>query len=363
MAQQPPFKHDMTSVWSPLSKVEGVAEGAKAATTTKVQPKDKRFQLVSEIAAAKSAYALLVWQKGRLRHEEYWGEATANSRSESASMHKTVMALLFGAAIKAGHINSLDDPIERYVKEYRDDPRGKITLRNLLQMSSGLEPLSIKGGDKSPAWNFNFGRGDIMKMILGRALIAPPGRKFHYQSADTQLACVVLQRASGMAYRDFMSTKLWKPIGALDAYVWDYEAIGMPRCYAALLATANDWLRIGRLIKDRGLYNGKRVLAASWIDQMTTPAKTNPNYGLQIWLASPYLAKRYYTSDKSGVAVNASTPSLDPDMIYLDGFGGQRVFISRKYDLVIVRTGEARGDWDEFELSNAVIAAIGHSRP
>ena len=91
---------------------------------------------------------------------------------------------------------------------------------------------------------------------------------------------------------------------------------------------------------------------------MTTPSGPNPNYGWQAWLGTQFEAQRYYSETKTGFAALASEPFAVDDIIYLDGFGGQRVYISPSKDLVIVRTGDPAFDWDDSYLPNSVIVEL-----
>jgi CubicO group peptidase (beta-lactamase class C family) len=151
-----------------------------------------------------------------------------------------------------------------------------------------------------------------------------------------------------------LSSRLWQPLGAADAYVWLNAPGGSPRCYSSLLARPIDWLRTGLLIKDRGRIGGRRVVPPDWIDAMIAASPANPNYGMQIWMAAPFTPLRFYNQQRSGYSVRASAPSLAPDLVFMDGFGGQRVYVSRRHDFVIVRLGQMQQDWDDAVLPNLV---------
>lgn len=304
------------------------------------------------------SYALLVWQDGALRHVEYSPPYDAELRPESASMHKSILALVVGAAIDDGAIGSVDDPVETYLPEWRGNARGQITIRNLLQMNSGLKKLSWEGGMTSEAARFNLQGDTVRETLLGLPLETEPGASFEYANTQSQLLGLIVERATGRPYEQVLSEEIWQPVGAADAYVWYNEETGFPRTYAGLLARAGDWLRVGLLLKDHGRVDGQQILPADYINDMTTPSETNPNYGFQVWLGTEYAPKRYYNASQTGTSVPANAPFLADDMIYFDGFGGQRLYISRKLDLVIFRSGENRPDWDDAVLPNLVIEGL-----
>lgn len=315
------------------------------------------YSSLLEIETQNKTHALLVWHDGALRMEKYFAPASAELRPESASMHKSVLALLFAAAIDDGYIESADDPVGRYIPEWSDDPRGDIPLRHLLTMSSGLKPLSREGGVESASYAFIFDGAEAKNTTLSQPLQDEPGVVFNYQNISSQQLLIVLENATGKPYAEYLSDRLWTKIGAADAFLWLNEPDGFPRGYSALLARAQDWLKVGLLIKDKGVVRGEQVISSGLIDEATAPSDANPNYGWQIWLGTSYEPMRYYTADRSS-GFPASEPFLASDMIYFDGFGGQRVYISREKDLVIVHLGEIHFEWDDAALPNAVTRAL-----
>ena len=152
---------------------------------------------------------------------------------------------------------------------------------------------------------------------------------------------------SEMCIRD----RLWAPLGAEDASVWLYEEDGFPRGHTALLARPRDWLRLGLLIKDQGKFEGEQLIPEALMEAATTPSAANANYGWQIWLGNEYQDMRFYNDAKIGPSVLASEPYAADDIVFFDGFGGQRVYTSRSENLVIVRLGALRFDWDDARLS------------
>ena len=317
-----------------------------------------RFADAIEYAENLSSYSLLIWHKGALRLEKYFNGFDAELRPETASMHKSVLGLLIIAAIEDGFIESVDTRIGNYIESWNESTEGDITVRQLLTMSSGLNSLSREGGFDSQAIKFFSGRVDARATILGLRLQTQAGANFSYANTNSQLLALVLESATGKAYKDYLSERLWKPIGADDASVWYYEENGFPRTFSSLLARSRDWLKVGLLIKDGGAYQGQQIIAPELMKAMTSPSTNNPNYGWQIWLANVYENKRYYNDLKLGIAVPVSEPFNADDMIYFDGFGGQRVYISKSQDLVIVRTGDTRMDWDDSALPNMVIESL-----
>lgn len=337
----------------PLGKVEGDLRPLPAPAQNAVG-----FDAVIDYAAQQQSYSLLIWHDGALVLEHYFEPYDAELRPESASMHKSVLGLVVAAAIDDGFIASVDDGVGKYLAEWSDDPRGDITLRQLLTMSSGLKPLSREGGEQSAAFRYLFEGREARQATLNLSLEQTPGELFYYQDTNPQVLVLALEQATGMPYQQYLSQRLWQRIGADDAYVWMNEPERFPRGNTALMAKARDWLKVGLLIKDGGIYQGDQVISSAMMAEATAASSANPNYGWLIWRGAEYEPVRYYNALKQGAGFAVSAPFKADDMLYFDGFGGQRVFISRDKDLVIVRLGAMHFDWDDAILPNLVIDAL-----
>jgi CubicO group peptidase (beta-lactamase class C family) len=349
------------SAFKPVAALKGVAHPSPIAAA----PPERRSVPVEAFATAKAysdahaGKALLVWQGGKLQYEWYAEGLNADSRFNVFSITKTVLGLAYGVAVRDGIIQSIDDPVGKYLEEWRGDPRGAITLRQLLTMSSGLTLYSLaRPTERTFAMTYG---PDVTRLALETPAAKPPGLEFEYNNVDSQIAGVALARAVEAAgqgdYPAWLSKVLWAPMGQTDAAHWLEHEGGYPRFFAGIMAPARDWLRIGLLIKDKGRANGRDVLPASWIDEMTAPSAHNPNYGLQVWMGQPY-RREVPGGPTSRPAITASQPYLIPDLIFLNGAFGQRVYVSRALDLVIVRMGEPRPDWDDSVIPNAIAAGL-----
>lgn len=304
------------------------------------------------------SHALLVWQGDALQLEHYYPGSGAGTRTPTQSMHKSVVALLYGAAIRDGFIGSVDDAIGRYLPEWRDDPRGRVTLRQLLQQASGIgyprTDYLNPGGD---FLQIMMG-GNLEQKLLSQPAEQPPDTQFDYHNVNVGILGLVLERAVGRPYAQYLSDVLWQPIGADDATVTlDSEAHRTPRTYCCLDATARSWLRLGLLHLNDGASNGLQVLPREWMAEVVTPSRHNPGYGYLTWLGTRYQRERRY-NHKSPVAAFQSEPFAAPDVRFFDGFGGQRVYVVPSHRLVIVRTGALAMDWDDARLPNLLIGGL-----
>jgi len=347
-AQTPPRRDTVRELHS-LAPLETVV-GAPAAELEGPRD-DPRFAPAIAYGAHTDSDAVLVWQRGRLLLAHDYPGHGPDAQTWSASMEKTLIALLVGVAIDRGYIKSVDQPASTWLPEWKDGPRAKITLRDLLTMSSGLEHPTFGSPKAAPL----IMGPDMTPALLALEATQPPGQTFDYNTSDAEIMMIVLERASHQRFADLLSDALWKPLGLADAQLALDHPGGLPR--PTIFARARDWLVIGELIYGHGAYHGRRVVSARWIKAMTTPSPLNPNYGYFVWLGSPPGTERSY-GPFVGFKAKHSAPYAASDIVYLDGYGGERVYVAPSRGLVIVRTGATRDDWDDAIIPNAVIEGL-----
>ena len=307
-------------------------------------------------AEVSDSTSLIVSHRGVIQLERYWQGKGADQVVYSFSMHKSIVALLLGIAIDEGHIAGIDDPLAKYLPEWRGDPRDRITLRHALQMNSGLEPMSFPVNPFSKHVKRQIGT-DLTGTALSFRLQDEPGSVFSYNGVNPTLLVMVLERATGQRYAAYLSEQLWRPLGNKDASVWLDHPGGLARGATSLYAKPMDWLRIGHLLLNNGRANGRQIIPADWLAEMTTPSPANPRYGLLTWIGADYVEQRTLEAFE-GFAAVAETPFDAGDIIYFDGLGGQRVYVIPSAELVIVRTGVLAWEWNDTRLPNLVLAGI-----
>jgi len=307
-------------------------------------------------ADAQDSFALIVARNGKVIHEHYAPGFTPASRYATASMHKAVLALAYGPALASGKI-ALADPLKKHLPEFAGDPKGDVTIEQLLRMTAGLGAPPAKPGDLSaPSTQLMFAP-DIRAATRGFTLVHTPGTTFAYANISTQLAGLALEAATGVRYSTWLSQHLWAPIGAADAALWLDRPGGNPHYFCCLQASARDWLRVGELIRNNGKAGGKQAIPAAWVASVIAPSPLNPNFGMNIWRGSPHAPVRRY-GPAVAMTVPAAKPFLRDDVVYIDGAGGQRVYVVPSAGLTIVRIGKPAIGWDESELVNRVLAGL-----
>ncbi|NYF31482.1 serine hydrolase [Sphingopyxis sp. JAI108] len=289
--------------------------------------------------------ALLVLRDGELIYERYGAGFGPQSKLISWSMAKSITAVLIGFLVADGQL-SLDGPAPVGAWQRSGDPRGAITLRNLLHMSSGLE--HVENGD--PVW-----QGDTVAMLFGggaedmagfaetKPAAAQPGEVFNYSSATSVILSDIIADtltpsqnpdARRDAMRDFVGGRLMEPLG-MASLTPEFDAKGTMIGGSIMHATARDYARFGEFLRNRGVVNGQRLLPETWIRFMLTPSRNDAGYGGHIWLNR----KR-----PAGV-----TPALWPDrgpndLFACIGHQGQYIIVSPSQRVTIVRLGITRDD-------------------
>ena len=333
----------------------------------RVEPPGRRTVSAAALAAAEAyaqqtkSTALLIQRNGRLQHAWFAPGTSADTISHSYNMHYTPLVLLVGIAIAEGRIGSVDDRASKYLPEWRKDARSTITLRNLLQMHSGLDlrfdahySKGMYSRDARAYWGSR-----TKEVILNEyPLLYPPGTRFDYNYIVPDVLGVILERTTGRPYPAYLSEKLWKPLGNRTAFVWLNRPGGEAHQDAGLFSAPADWLNVAQLILDEGMWKGRRLVPRSWIAEMRRPSPTNPNFGF-MYLGSPHApVRRMATDERVTYVVKSAEPFLTQDVTYIDGYGGQRAYISPSRKLVVVRMGDVARDWDNTRLVNAVLRGL-----
>lgn len=350
--------------YSPLEVVKGnpAAPLHRAPENLKtIRPEG--WQAALDYALEMETFALVVWQGGAIQYEYYMPGFAPDARTDPASMSKSITGLVVGQLIADGLVKSVDDTVATYVSEWANDDRKKITIRNVLQMASGLDREPFSPSPFGQFMQLNLGT-NIRDLTLSIQAGEEPGKVFSYYNFNSQMLAILVERVTGKRYAEYLSERLWSKIGAKDAYVFLDRENGLARTYCCLQASAEDWVRVGLLHLNKGKVGDTQVVSEDWMKQVITPSPTNPNYGFQTWLGTTYEEKRGYGKGVPAI-VPQSEPFAAPDMIYFDGARGQRVYVIPSKDMVIVRTGRGGVDfktgaflWDESVIPNALINAV-----
>jgi CubicO group peptidase (beta-lactamase class C family) len=297
--------------------------------------------------AADETRAVIVYHDGRMIAERYAPGYHENTRFISWSMAKTITAVMIGMLIADGRLQ-LDQPAPVPEWQRPGDPRGEITLRQLLQMRSGLRHTEAGNPiyeSSEVRMLFLDGRDNMAGFAEAQPLEAEPGRQWEYSSNTTVILADIATRAltpsadpvlRRRAMADFLRSRLFEPAGMTSALP-EFDRSGTLIGGSLIHATARDWGKFGELLRNGGAVRGAQLVPRAWIDFMTTPNPRNPGYGAQTWLNRPQAAN----GERGG---KPEFPGAPADVFAAQGHLGQYVVIAPRQKLTVIRLGRTDED-------------------
>ena len=321
----------------------------------------EKLEKITEYALSDGGHAVLIAQNGKLILERYSGNNNRNTLINPQSMSKSLLSLAVGVAMKQGKIKSVNDPIRNYLPNLKNGEKGTITIRNLLQMSGGLEQISKDYRPWNP-WSRsvqqNFGRR--FNYWVGQLELSDvPGRRFEYNNNESNLLGMVLESATQMPYQAFLKEEVWPKLqlGSASAYLDKPDGDAMKSC--CIFTRPIDWLTLGQLVLDKGMFNGNQIIDEAYINSATTPSDLYRGYGYQIWLEPVQLGNGYIGAKKPDSIYTWWASEPYKDAVYsFAGYGFHQTWIIPSRDIVVVRINGnewPKKPWDQSYIPNLLI--------
>ncbi|GAB5416711.1 MAG: serine hydrolase [Crocinitomicaceae bacterium] len=297
--------------------------------------------------------ALLVVKNDTLIYEEYWGEHDEATMSNSFSVAKTIVAILVGIAIDDGLIDDINDPVCKYIPEFKSGGRDVITIKHLLEMASGLSWTESGSNPFSDNAESYYGT-DLDGLVLRQKMVSEPGVEFKYQGGNSQLLAMIVEKVTGESISTYASKKIWSKLGMKEDAHWSLDKKdGQEKAFCCLYAQARDFAKIGRMFMDGGAYDGEQIIPRWFFLQMTKQNDLTTEYGI------PNYQYGYHVWTYRGLA---------DEVIYCRGILGQYIIAIPSQDLLIIRLGLKRKDdfvipdhlKNDEEYVNGVKYEVGH---
>jgi len=291
-------------------------------------------ELFDEAGPLSSTYAAVVIHRGRLVAERYAGvlerwdgpseQIGPDTRLHSWSMAKSMLHAIVGTLIGDGRL-TLDAPAPVPAWQGAGDPRGAITLQDMLEMRDGLDFVEeYIIGSPSDVIDMLFGSGqeDMAAFAEAKPLFVAPGSRFSYSSGTSNVISAIVARSVGHGdqYRSYLERHLFEQIGMRSA-VAGFDGAGTWVASSMVHATARDFARFGYLYLRDGVWDGHRLLPEGWVDHGRLPHSVDPEDG------DLYGAHWWVLGDEFG-------------SFRTSGYEGQSILISPGLDLVVVRLGK-----------------------
>jgi CubicO group peptidase (beta-lactamase class C family) len=283
-----------------------------------------------EFLETKKTLAFLIIQNDTMIYEKYFNKCDQSTVIPSFSVAKSVTSTLIGCAIDDGYIKSIEQPVTDYIPELKSNGFDKVTIKHLLQMTSGI---NFKEGyfhffHSAPAYYYGI---NLRQKLFKLKLKSAPGLKFEYASGNAELLGLILERAlRTKTVTQYLQEKIWQPLGMEYDASWSIDKTknGMEKTFCCLNARARDYAKLGRLYLNNGNWNGKQIVSKNWVKESVKIDTANGSawfYQYQWWIVSDegdYLAR---------------------------GMLGQFVYVNPAKNLIIVRLGERGGgvNWPE----------------
>lgn len=231
-------------------------------------------------AESEQSDAVVIVKDGKLIAD--WDFGKPRGPIEAMSATKSVVSLAVGRLLGEGKIKSLDQPVADFYPEWRQGRKRNITVRHLLNHTSGL--------DDKPTAQEIYASPDFVQFALTADVASDPGTKFFYNNKATNLLAGVVFRASAKPLDEYVAREIFAPLG-ITGFGWSKDSAGNPHAMAGLQISAIDFAKIGQLMLDEGVWRGRRILSREWVAESIAEGQPfNPKCGL-LWWRTPETSK------------------------------------------------------------------------
>ena len=283
--------------------------------------------------------AFLIIRRDTILFEHYYSGYNKESIVPSFSVAKSFTSALVGCAIEDKLIESVDDPVIKYVPELKNRNLDGVTIRHVLQMTSGIKFNESYVNPFGDAARYYYGR-NLRKYVSEMKPKNAPGADWQYHSGNTQLLGIILEKVlKGKTITAYLQEKIWTPIGMERDASWsiDKKKNGMEKTFCCLNTTAHDYAKFGRLYLKNGNWEGKQIVPENWVKLSTKPDRSAGGiswYQFHWWFDSP----------------NGD--------YYAEGLLGQFVYVNPTSEVIIIRLGKSEGDVSWNRLFGVLAGAI-----
>ncbi|HYJ78830.1 MAG TPA: serine hydrolase [Longimicrobiaceae bacterium] len=312
-------------------------------------PATGRLVTFGEYQAAARVLAFLVIHNDTIVYERYAPGFDSATVSNAFSVSKSATSALVGIALARGEIRSLDDSVARYVPELRGRAYGPVTIRQLLDMRSGVRWREDEGSVLQRASSDEarvYYTTDLHGLLRDLPREEPAGTRWRYKDTDAEVLGWVLERATGKPVATYMEEVLWRPMGAEHEGSWNLDrAGGHEKTSTGWNATARDFAKLGRLYLNGGSWNGRQVVPAEWVAASTTFDSTRRAPEVATWFGMQHTNLWWQ-------------PMLPPHGdFFADGSLGQRIYVQPRTRTIIVQL--ANSNQQDFPFRRIAAVAAG----
>jgi CubicO group peptidase (beta-lactamase class C family) len=300
----------------------------------KPSPNPDGIQKALEYSKSLNGLSLVIMQNGKIIFEDYHNGFAKDDAHLLASATKSFSGVLLAAMTEDKLVSSFDEKVSQTITEWAADPlKSQITLRELLNLSSGLDPGPI-------------GRIVGYVQALESKAVFKPGTVYQYGPAPYQIfGEVVKRKVIRESPLEYLTRRIFKPLGLVPTG-WRYGQDNNPGLATGANMKATEWIKFGEFIRNRGSWEGRQIVKADLISEILKPSTVNPAYGIGFWLeANPDIdveESGRIIKDEQAVDQGKRNKTKSPFKIIMSaGAGKQRLYIIDGLNLVVVRQGKA----------------------
>ena len=295
---------------------------------------------------------LLILHDGKVLFEQYWNGNTKDSKHISFSVAKSYLSALVGIAFDENLINSMDDTVEKYLPEFKGTGYEGVTIKNLLQMSSGI---AFNEDYADPNSDINkFGRATAKGMsfkefAMGLKNGREQGTYNHYVSLDSQVLALIVESVTNMPLRDYLYKKIWSKIGTESDAYYITDNSGADMALGGLNATLRDYAKFGYLYLNNGSWMGEQIVPRQWVIDSHTPDAPH---------LMPDAGDKELSSNEWGYGYQWWVPGNPITDYTAHGIFNQFIYVDPESNVVIAKTSSNHRFRSEREYSKAAHIAM-----
>jgi CubicO group peptidase (beta-lactamase class C family) len=306
---------------------------------------------MSEFLEKTETTGILVIKDSKIFHEKYFQGNSNLDKNTSWSVAKSFTSALVGIAISDGYITNVNDKITKYLPELTGSGYQDVSIKQILQMSSGVKFSEDYNNDSSDINKllpqlFLYLQS-IKKVVLKFPSEYPSGTRFHYISLDTQILGLLIERATGQRFSSYFETKLWQPLGAESDAFWLTDNHQTELTFCCLNATLHDYAKFGLLYLNQGYFNGRQIVPESWVKESIVPDSPHVQVGAT--------SEEY---GKWGYQYQWWIPTDSNGDYCAVGVWGQYIYVAPKEKVVIVKTSSGLTTPQDDDEAVALFRAI-----
>lgn len=259
----------------------------------------KQMTLTEMLEYTAKPAATIIIKNDTIIYEHYSGGLNKSSQTTVFSVTKTITSILCGIALKDGYIESVKDPVTKYIPELKTKEKmfQQLTIEHLLDMSAGLKfEESYSFNPFSKISELYYG-DNTLKTICSMKFISTPGERYHYDSMTTAILGLVIERATGIPYAKYLSDNVWQPLGMEQSATisLDSKKHRHAKSYAGLTTNVRDLAKIGKLYINKGCWNGEQIVDSAYVERSHSKnvvGKNNGTYSYS-WYWGSYDHKKF----------------------------------------------------------------------